>query len=111
MNPSLQELLKNTNGIVEKICFDPEVRLNAKLAIEGELRRAYELGVDDGSMKQMILDGKTIKEQIEHAVEAERARILKGLPEERDINADSGAYGFNQCRQQVLALLEGEKST
>lgn len=85
MNPSLTELLKE---------FRQE-HGNGKMiwtSIEPFITRAYELGVAE-----------------------ERARILKGLPEKSDDVDDFGGIahqlGFNQCRAEIVRLLEGEKST
>lgn len=36
---------------------------------------------------------------------------IASLPEEKDINADSGAYGWNQYRAEALKNLEGLLST
>lgn len=65
-----------------------------------ELNAAYEQGIRDGR---------------ELGVAEERARILKGLPEEMPtpvLKTNDPMYpvyidGWNKCRQQVLALLEG----
>lgn len=94
---SLQELLKEWK---ESACSkrveatEAFCHVHGWSGYEGEiipdwLTRAYELGVAE-----------------------ERNRILKGLPEEKDGKVmrenwqESEADGFNQCRQQILALLE-----
>lgn len=109
-NPSLTELLKE---------FDSNFSiLDAPLYEAREyLKRGYELGVAEGQDKAIYAMDEEAKSHWFDAgkmagVAEERARILKGLPEEskiteyEDRDVEGEKIGWNAYRQQVLALLE-----